>query len=232
MWRLLLLIAMLSSIIIGSWLGYTLGLRFIKTYTPPTKPKRLIKVSEEKEAESSTKLEKLGTELSKLSKRFDVPIILLPQDLKDQKSLLLAAKRKSGPLFEMKPPKKKEELEKEKKEKPKPKKQVKKPKKKPKVKPKKKEEEKQKKPQGQEPSPSYERYYLQVGMYSIKDNAIYVRNNLRKLGVRNVSVNLVIKRSLKLYQVSVGPFSSPSEARKVQEVLNANGYSAILYRSR
>ncbi len=227
LWRSLLLIAMLSAIILGGWIGYNLGNKFIRTYTPPTTPKKIVMYKDTEENSTSTKLSQITTELSKLRKDYDVPLVLLPSDFRDQRSLALAVKERKGPKFKMKSPRKDEEREEKKREK-----QVRKPK--PKPRPKKHEKPKPQKPESK-PEPSKpenlnrDTYYLQVGVFSIKDNAEYVKRKLQELGLRNVSVSVLVKRNLKLYRVSVGPFTNPQQARKVQEVLNSNGYSAMIY---
>ena len=236
--KLTIFLLMLFSMALGGWLGTKAGVKFLAEFKVPTRPKALMeKVDEERyEHEGLGKFMKAFKALER-NNYWDLPPVILPSDLQayqgDEKLLSQVIKGREGPLFKMKPPKEVKKKEEKKEEEEKKKELQKREQKKEEVK---KKAEVEKPSQLAERKPSQEErkrkaptlYYLQVGIFSMRDNAEFVRDELNSIGVRNVQVILEQKRGLSLYKVLVGPFRSRGEAERVAGELRGRGYSSFI----
>lgn len=79
-----------------------------------------------------------------------------------------------------------------------------------------------KKPVAQTPTTNGKLYRVQVGAYSIKNNAVKMRDKLKGMGFDAVIVNG------KLYRVQVGAYSVRENAVNMQNKLKSKGFEAII----
>ena len=233
--KLFLIILMLGAMAGGAWLGTKVGIKLLEKYKPPTAPKSLVEpVSKRYEEEGLKKVLNAFKKLEE-NRKWVLPLVILPDDLENTSAILekgILAMKQEGPMFKMKPPKKiKKKSEKEKAQE---KEAI--------VKDKENSKE-VKPPKNLKPvtpqstnkkirRPRQERkatlYYIQIGAYSMRDNAKYVSDELRAIGISNVRIVEERKMNLRLYRVLVGPYRSRLEAERIVSKLNSSGYTGYI----
>ena len=234
--KLFLIILMLGAMAGGAWLGTKVGIKLLEKYKPPTAPKSLVEpVSKRYEEEGLKKVLNAFKKLEE-NRKWVLPLVILPDDLENTSAILengVLAMKQEGPMFKMKPPKKIEKKKPEKEKKQEKEAGVKEKGKSKEVKPSK--NLKPATPQSTNKKtrrPRQERratlYYIQIGAYSMRDNAKYVSDELRAIGISNVRIVEERKMNLRLYRVLVGPYRSRLEAERIVSKLNSSGYTGYI----
>ncbi len=70
-------------------------------------------------------------------------------------------------------------------------------------------------------------YYVQVGLFSVYNNAKYVNNVLKNKGI-NSSIDEVIIKNIKMYRVLIGPFKEVEKANKISKIIEKEGFNPIV----
>ncbi|MCX7870793.1 MAG: SPOR domain-containing protein [bacterium] len=70
-------------------------------------------------------------------------------------------------------------------------------------------------------------YYVQVGLFSVYNNAQYVNDILKNKGIYS-SIDEVIIKNTKMYRVIVGPFKNIDKANKISKIIEKEGFNPIV----
>ncbi|MGC8734889.1 MAG: SPOR domain-containing protein [bacterium] len=70
-------------------------------------------------------------------------------------------------------------------------------------------------------------YYIQVGLFSVYNNAKYVSETLKNKGIP-CSIDEVIIKNVKMYRVIVGPFKNIDKANNVSKIIENEGFNPLV----
>jgi cell division protein FtsN len=70
-------------------------------------------------------------------------------------------------------------------------------------------------------------YYIQVGLFSVYNNAKYVNETLKNKGIY-CSIDEVIIKNTKMYRVIVGPFKNMDKANEISKIIENEGFSPLV----
>jgi cell division protein FtsN len=70
-------------------------------------------------------------------------------------------------------------------------------------------------------------YYIQVGLFSVYNNAKYVSETLKNKGIY-CSIDEVIIKNTKMYRVIVGPFKNMDKANEISKIIENEGFNPLV----
>ena len=70
-------------------------------------------------------------------------------------------------------------------------------------------------------------YYIQVGLFSVYNNAKYVSEILKNKGIY-CSIDEVIIKNTKMYRVIVGPFKNMDKANEISKIIENEGFNPLV----
>jgi len=70
-------------------------------------------------------------------------------------------------------------------------------------------------------------YYIQVGLFSVYNNAKYVSETLKNKGIY-CSIDEVIIKNAKMYRVIVGPFKNMDKANEISKIIENEGFNPLV----
>jgi cell division protein FtsN len=70
-------------------------------------------------------------------------------------------------------------------------------------------------------------YYIQVGLFSIYNNAKYVSETLKNKGIY-CSIDEIIIKNTKMYRVIVGPFKNMDKANEISKIIENEGFNPLV----
>lgn len=70
-------------------------------------------------------------------------------------------------------------------------------------------------------------YYIQLGLFSVYNNAKYVSQTLKDKGIP-YSIDEVIIKNVKMYRVIVGPFKNIDKANNISKIIEKEGFNPLV----